>query len=140
MTDLVTSTQSPTVKRRWRDMGDGSHAPVVALAADPSIDIGDVQIKPPADLVLMTAAAATQAGVAINAGTYNWFAYGVWNGATAQLQFSPNAGTTWINIDGAALTADGAFTNISFAAGQARVLIATPGGSTALTSSLLGVP
>lgn len=94
----------------------------------------------PADITLMTAVAATQAGVAVVAGTYNWPVYGTWNGATAQLQFSPNSGTTWISIDGAALTADGGFAGISFGAGQARVLITGAGGSTSLTSKLLGVP
>lgn len=34
-------------------------------------------------------------------------AYGTWSSATAKLQWSPNGGTTWIDVQDASFTADG---------------------------------
>jgi hypothetical protein len=65
---------------------------------------------------LLTSAAATGAGVTVVApGLYEWVAWGTWDGATAQLQISPDNGTTWINKDGAVLTANGGFQDIHLA-------------------------
>lgn len=90
-----------------------------------------------ADLTLLSAASATGSAVAVTAGAYNWYAYGTWNGATAQLQWSPDAGTTWINVDGATLTANGGWSNVSLAAGHARVSFT--GSPTSISSKLGGV-
>lgn len=87
-------------------------------------------------VTLLTAAAATGSTTAVSSGRYNWYVYGTWNGATAQLQWSPNSGSTWINVDGAALTADGGWTDIPVSAGSMRVLITGAGGSTSLSSTL----
>lgn len=94
-------------------------------------------IIPKTDVALLSNASATGSAVAVSAGRYNWYAYGTWNGATAQLQWSPDAGTTWINVDGATLTANGGWSNITIAAGQARVSFT--GSPTSITSKLGGV-
>lgn len=147
MADLVTGNEKIQVVRRYAYMGVGadgkeSYAEVVALGADPSIDLGDVQIKPPADVTLLPAASAvTGAWVPVISGRYNWITYGVYGGATAQLQFSPDAGVSTINLAGATNSApDNDFMNISFGNGHARVLLTSPGGTTSLTSKLFGVP
>lgn len=96
------------------------------------------------DVSLLNNAAATGASVPVIAHAYNWYIWGVWNGATAKLQFSPDAGTTWIDFDSIdPLTANGGWnagTIGSISAGHVRVLITGAGGSTSLTSKLGGVP
>lgn len=89
--------------------------------------------------VLLTNAAATGNAVATVAGRYNWVIYGTWGGATAQLQFSPNAGATWINVDDAAQSADGGFSDIPLSQGSHRVVLTGASGSTSLSSTLFGV-
>ncbi|MDQ0472954.1 hypothetical protein [Labrys wisconsinensis] len=60
-----------------------------------------------ADFTLLNAAAATGGWSAVQGCRYSWRVYGTWAGATAQLQVSPDGGTTAINVDDAVLTADG---------------------------------
>lgn len=91
------------------------------------------------DLELLSAADTTGSGLGVRSGTYNWFAYGTWDGASAQLQWSPNSGTTWIDIDGAVLTANGGWAGIQVAGGQVRAAVSSAGASTSLTSSLRGI-
>lgn len=86
--------------------------------------------------LLPAASSATGSAVAVTSGHYNWVAYGTWSGATAQLQWSPDAGTTWINFDDVLLTADGGWSDIPIATGHCRVLIT---GTPSLTSKLYGV-
>lgn len=88
-----------------------------------------------ADVTLLTAASATGSAVAILKGRYNWAVYGTFSGGTTQLQWSPDSGTTWLNIDGVTLTANGLWTDIPLSAGHARVLI-SGAGSASLTSKL----
>ena len=91
-------------------------------------------------LTLLSAAAATGSSTPIIApGKHNWSVYGTWDSASAQLQWSPNGGTTWIDIDGAVLTANGGWSDIPIAGGHVRVSISGAGGSTSLTSDLRGV-
>lgn len=90
------------------------------------------------DVVLLTAASATGAGVSVMNGRYSWFVWGTWGGATAQLQWSPDGGTTWIDIDGASLTANGGFLNIPISSGKVRVTI-TGGTSPSLSSKFGGI-
>ena len=92
----------------------------------------------PVNYVLLTASLVTGAAVVIVAGNYTWSAWGTWDGATAQLQFSPDAGTTWIDITDVDLTANGGVFNIPLPAGQVRVVITGAGGSTSLSSVLQG--
>lgn len=87
---------------------------------------------------LLTNAAATGTGVTIVRGTYTWSVYGTWNGATAQLQRSPDGGTTWVDVDGAAFSANGGALNMALPAGKVRVAISGAGGSTSLSSTLEG--
>lgn len=84
----------------------------------------------------LTNADTTGAAITIAAGEYFWSAWGTWDGATAQLQFSPDQGTTWIDVDGAALTANGGFSHVGLGSGQARVAISGAGASTEISSSL----
>lgn len=90
------------------------------------------------NVTLLTAAAATGSTTAVSSGRYNWYAYGTWNGATAQLQWSPDSGVTWINIDGASLTADGGYSDIPISSGSARVSLSGVGSPAPSLSSLLG--
>lgn len=90
-------------------------------------------------ITLLSAADETGSAVMVFPGTYNWYVYDTWDGATAQLQFSPDEGSTWIDIDGLALTADGGWTGIELAAGHVRVEISDAGASTSLSSDLRGV-
>lgn len=84
---------------------------------------------------LLSAAAATGSAIQISDGVFQWTTYGTWDGATATLQWSPNATTTWIDVDGS-LTANGAFTEIYLSAGHVRTAISGAGGTTSLTSKL----
>lgn len=66
-------------------------------------------------LTLLTnqAGAANGAAVRWAGGTGQFCAYGTWGGGTATLQFSPDEGTTWIDVDRSGdsfvtFTADGA--------------------------------
>lgn len=89
---------------------------------------------------LLAAAAATGAWRAISeGGVYNFVAWGTWNGATAQLQWSPDGGTTAIDIDAASLTANGGWSGIPLARGHARCAISGAGGSTSISARLDGV-
>lgn len=92
---------------------------------------------------LLSAAAETGAAVAVVANTYNWWVYGTWDGATAQLQESPDGGSTWANRDGIVLTETGTepgwWSGLQINAGHVRVVITNAGGSTSLSSDLRGV-
>lgn len=93
--------------------------------------------QPVTDFMLLTSASSTGIAVAITAGKYNWSAYGTWNGAVAQLQWSPDSGTTWIDVDGATASANGGWTGVPMGAGHARVSFS--GSPTSITSKLSGV-
>lgn len=67
-------------------------------------------------------------------GDAQWTVWGTWNGATAQLQYSPDSGTTWIDLDGATMTANGGFTGINIGVGKVRTTVSGAGGSTSLSS------
>jgi hypothetical protein len=97
----------------------------------------------PASAVLLTAADETGAAVQINAGVYDWQIWGTWDGATAQLEVSPN-GTNWGPLVGhvtSGPTTDQVYgvSKIGRSAGFARVVITGAGASTSLTSELRGV-
>jgi hypothetical protein len=83
---------------------------------------------------LTTAGRSTAVQVA--AGRFNWFMIGTWGGTSAQLQYSPN-GSTWIDITGAVLTADGGFLDIAFSDGFVAVNL-TGGAGMNLVASLNG--
>lgn len=92
--------------------------------------------KPFANYTLGSAFTTTTTGVRIENGTYQWSAYGTWNGSTARLQWSPD-NSTWIDVDGASKSADGGVTGIPLASGWARV--AMTGTATSLASKLGGI-
>jgi hypothetical protein len=66
-------------------------------------------------------------------------AVGTWGGGTLQFKYSPNEGTTWIDITSGSLTADGAF---EVAVGVGGMLKATLAGasSPSLTVSFSRIP
>ena len=59
-------------------------------------------------------------------------AYGTWNSATAKLQYSPDAGTTWIDVVDASFTADG-LTRVFLCGGHLRGVVSGGGGSESVT-------
>lgn len=91
-------------------------------------------------VTLCSAASATGATTAVEVkkgGRYNWEAYGTWNSATATLQRSPDGGTTWYDVESAALSANGGLSGIDLGAGHYRVNFS--GTPTSVTSFLAGV-
>lgn len=84
------------------------------------------------ELSLMTAEAATSTAVLWAGGTALWSIWGTWAGATATLQYSPDDGTTWLDM--ATATANGGVNNIPLPNGKVRVAIS--GGPPSLTSVL----
>jgi hypothetical protein len=98
-----------------------------------------VELASKGEITLLSASSVSGGAAAIAGGRYFWAVYGTWDGATAQLQWSPNSGTTWVDLDGASVTANGGFTDIALAAGHVRVSISGAGGSTSLSSKLSGV-
>jgi hypothetical protein len=88
---------------------------------------------------LLSAATTSAAGPALESpsGTYEWVVRGTWGGATAQLQFSDD-NSTWIDIEGATMTANGGGI-FEIAPAFIRVNLTGATGSTNLNSVLLGV-
>lgn len=62
-----------------------------------------------------------------------WSSWGEFDGATLTLQFSPDAGTTWLDV---ATQTEAGFVNVGLPSAQVRVVVADAGGSTLITSSL----
>lgn len=92
-------------------------------------------ITPDVSVTLLTLAAVTGAAQDWPGGQGLWSVWGTWGGATAQLQYSPDSGTTWIDIDGVLLADNGGFI-LALPSDKLRVNIATPGGSTSLSSKM----
>lgn len=88
------------------------------------------------EIVLLTAASVTGSSNAVDKGNYLWAVWGTFDGATATLQYTPNAGTTWIDV-GASTQAD--LRGVPLLTGSARVAISGAGGSTSLSSKIGGV-
>ena len=101
--------------------------------------MSDINIK-----TLLSAASVTGAAVEFLGGkqdvhvgytpiTQTVVAYGTWDTATVQIQLSPDAGTTWIDISGASFTANGSV-NIAARRGLTyRAEVSSAGGSTSVT-------
>lgn len=87
---------------------------------------------------LLNAAAATGSSDLWPGGWGAFIVWGTWNGATAKLQFSPDQGTTWIDVDGASLTVDGGGP-FNLPPLKHRVAISGAGGSTSLSAALIGL-
>lgn len=62
-------------------------------------------------------------------------AYGTWNSATAKLQYSPDAGTTWIDVTDASFTANG-IVRLFLCGGHIRGVLSGGGGSESVTLEL----
>lgn len=93
---------------------------------------------------LLFEASSTGSWVPVVANAYSWHVWGTWNGATAQLEFSVDGGTTWGPKDGVTATEPASgnvsgWDNVSIPAGHVRVSISGAGGSTSLSSDLRGV-
>lgn len=90
-------------------------------------------------VTLCSEASATGATTAVElykGGRYNWEAYGTWNSATATLQRSPDSGTTWYDVESAALSANGGLSGLELGAGRYRINFS--GTPTSVTSILTG--
>lgn len=59
-------------------------------------------------------------------------AYGTWGGATAKLQWSPDLGTTWIDVTDASFTANG-LVRLFLCAGYVRGVVSGGGGTESIT-------
>ena len=68
-------------------------------------------------------------------GSATWQVWGTWDGATAQLQISPDEGTTWLDVTGASVTENGGWLSIPVPQGLVRVSIADA-GTTSLSSNI----
>lgn len=86
-------------------------------------------------VLLLSNATATSDPEAVLGGRYIWSAIATWSGATAQLQFLGPNGTTWVDVAGAVLTADGAVGVFIANGSSVRVLI-TAGPPSAVYSIL----
>lgn len=86
-------------------------------------------------IILLSGATATGTGNRLDGyGHWNWSVYGTFGTASAQLQWSPDDGTTFINVDGAAASANGGFSDIPLDAGVVRVSVT--GTATSISSRL----
>ena len=64
-------------------------------------------------------------------------AWGTWDGAAVAAEFSPDGGTTWIDISGVSLTSDGVAAPLSAPHGYMfRPVVSSAGASTDLTVEL----
>lgn len=66
------------------------------------------------------------------------FIWGTWDGATAKLQVTPDKGTTWIDVDGTSLTANGGV-RVELPPLAVRVAISGAGASASLSATLRGL-
>lgn len=98
-------------------------------------DIVDAVALAP-EIVLLTASSVTGVSSAVDKGNYLWAVWGTFDGATATLQYTPNAGATWIDV-GASTQAD--MRGVPLLTGSARVAITNAGGGTSLSSKIGGV-
>jgi hypothetical protein len=91
----------------------------------------------PDKLTLIEGKAASSNWVPIDGGYYNWNAIcATWNGATLTLQWSPNGGTTALDIDGCVLSANGGVTEIPIATGHVKATLT--GSPSAVMFSAVG--
>lgn len=89
---------------------------------------------PSSPVTLLTDADTTSDAAEWAGGDCQFTAWGTWDGATAQLQWSPDDGSTWIDVDGAGLTENGGVI-VSLPAGSVRAAI-SDAGTTSLNADL----
>jgi len=89
-------------------------------------------------LKLLDNASATGLAIQVSGGRYIWAADGTFGGDTLQLQFLGPDGTSFINVIGASLTAEGAF-EVLIANGSTMKVTVTGGGASGLFSTLTSV-
>jgi hypothetical protein len=85
---------------------------------------------------LLSAASSTGDAVWWPGGSALWMVHGTWGNAVAQLQVTPDDGTTWIDLGGMRETANGGWTEVPLPAVKVRVAISNAGATTSLSSSL----
>lgn len=83
---------------------------------------------------LLTAAGNGNGGaVTLGMSGEHWLtAFGTFDSATAKLQWSPDAGTTWIDIEDASFTANGVV-RLLLANGSVRGVVSGGGGSVSVS-------
>ena len=94
----------------------------------------NISEPPYEEVTLLTAAFATSAWFDWSGGQGLWEAWGDFDGESAQLQKSPDGGTTPIDIDGAVLTTNGGRL-LTLPADKIRVKLLGTGGSLTSISS-----
>lgn len=65
------------------------------------------------------------------------FAVGTWDSATVTVQFTPDDGTTWIDVPDATLLDENFAGNLHIRADKLRAVQANSGGSTSLTVGIV---
>jgi hypothetical protein len=70
-------------------------------------------------------------------GATTWAIWGTWDSATAQLQYSPDDGTTWVDVEGASRTDNGAWLNIPLPGTAAKYRVTISGGGAPSLTSIL---
>jgi len=86
---------------------------------------------------LLSNGKVTGPAIAIANGVYSCAVSGTFDGATAQLEWRPDAATPWISIPNIRYTEANTIYGIPLNIGQTRILIIDPGFSTSLTATLM---
>ena len=93
-----------------------------------------------ATLTLLTDVSANGNGTAVNTpgGTLTFSAFGTWDGATVTLQYSPDAGTTWMAVGSdTTMTADGV-ANVRLPPGTPMRCVVSGVGTTSVSANAKG--
>lgn len=119
--------------------GERAELPLAAGQKLSFIEGPDISETPVAGSVtLLTDATADGNGAAADwiGGSGLWVVWGTWNGASVKLQYSPDGEVTWIDVDGAVLTADGGLPMTLLPSDPLRCVISSAGASTSLSSEM----
>jgi hypothetical protein len=92
-----------------------------------------------ASMTLLSAASATGTGQTWAGGDAAFAVYGTFGGSTVALQVSPDAGTTWIDVNGTAQTAAGGAGPVSIPTGWRVRASVTGGAGVSVTALLTGL-
>src|SRR5262245_51583101 len=135
----------PVDEIRVKD-ADGNTQTVRTFAADPAtggaqtqsnllLDQIAEQTYASPEIVLLNAEGATGSPETVQKGNYLWAVWGTFGGCTAKLQWTPDSGTTWIDVSS---TDTAALFNTALLDGSARVAI-VGGAGVSLSSKIGGV-
>ena len=138
MADITYTVAGGAVKK-LKDMGDGTHAEVVKLAANPSIDIGEINLQNAAGAVINPATQETLASVLAALGGCGCYATATFTPAAAAYSAGDIQDTakalTWYYANGVAVPAT-AIIRVTTTILKIAVT-AVPSGQTSYTLALL---